>query len=41
MAQAEGRLALAFYLKAIGTFKLNMQSYLGEALRLLGYRIWL
>lgn len=33
------RLALALHLKAIGTFKLNMQSYLGEALngRLLDY----
>lgn len=32
-------LALALHLKAIGTFKLNMQSYLGEALnrRLLDY----
>lgn len=33
------RLALALHLKAIGTFKLNMQSYLAEALngRLLDY----
>ena len=35
----QGWLALALHLKAIGTFKLNMQSYLGEALngRLLDY----
>lgn len=43
LPRAEGdELALALHLKAIGTFKLNMQSYLGEALngRLLDYRIW-